>query len=99
MLAHHPATDSTAYGMLSAIIIYILLIPSVFTRLKHILCDLDWAEELTETYKNIPNVYRKSFWLLFGLINLAFLFHTINFMWGNTDWSAVRTSVDIDESL
>lgn len=99
MLAHHPATDSTAYGMLSAIIIYILLNPSVFTRLKHIFCDLDWAEELTETYKNIPNVYRKSFWLLFGLINLAFLFHTINFMWGNTDWSAVRTSVDIDESL
>lgn len=36
---------------------------------------------------------------MFALINLAYLFHTINFMWGGTDWAAVRTAVDMNESL
>ncbi|MCM1324277.1 MAG: glucosyltransferase domain-containing protein [Acetobacter sp.] len=42
--------------------------------------------------KAVPAAYKKSFWLAFALINLAFLFHTINFMFGDHDWNYVRTA-------
>ena len=99
LLQETPVADSVAYGLLSTVFFYALLLPSVFTRLKHYCCDIDWAEELAQSYQRIPAAYRQSFWLLFALINLAFLFHTVNFMWGGTDWSAVRTAIDPNESL
>ncbi len=99
LLQETPVADSVAYGLLSTVFFYALLLPSVFTRLKHYCCDIDWAEELAQSYQRIPAAYRQSFWLLFALINLAFLFHTVNFMWGGTDWSAVRTTIDPNESL
>lgn len=98
-LAGEPVADSAAYGLLGAVFAYVLFMPAVSTRLKHICCELDWAEETGRAYQNIPAVYRRSFWYLFALINLAFLFHTVNFMWGGTDWAAVRTTVDTNESL
>ena len=70
------------------------LTPAVREKIRHVCCDLDWAEEVCRGYNAIPRLYRKSFWQLFGFINLAFLFHTVNFMWGNRDWAAVRFAVD-----
>ncbi len=99
LLARHAAADAAAYGLLAAVFTYALLLPAISSRIRHICCDLDWADEIAGLYQSIPAVYRKSFWILFGLINLAFLFHTVNFMWGGTDWAAVRTSVDMNESL
>ncbi|MCM1324846.1 MAG: hypothetical protein NC218_12085 [Acetobacter sp.] len=99
MILHHPFANATAYGLITAIFTFALLLPVVSARLKHICCDLDWAEEIANTYHNIPAVYRKSFWILFALINLAFLFHTINFMWGGNDWAAIRTAVSPTEGL
>ena len=87
------------YACLTAIIVYVLLLPVVLQKIVHLLCDYDWAEETVHLYKSVPKVYRKSFWILFGFINLAFLFHTINFMWGNEDWGAVRSAVDYDEGV
>lgn len=81
------------------VICFALLIPSVAKKLKYILTELDWADETARLYKSIPAKYRQSFWLIFGFINLAFLFHTINFMWGNKDWAAVRFAVDHNEAL
>lgn len=92
------STDA-ALGLIAAVFAFSLLTESIASRLKHFLCDLDWAEETANAYMRIPETYRKSFWYLFGLINLAYLFHTINFMWGGTDWAAVRTTVDTNESL
>ncbi len=92
-------TEAFAIGLLAAVFTFIALIPAVTARIKHICCELDWAEETAAFYHNIPAVYRKSFWLLFGFTNLAFLFHTVNFMWGADDWAAVRSAVNPEESL
>ena len=42
---------------------------------------------VSETYSKIDVVYRRSFWIIFGMLCFAFGFHTIQFMWGNHDWS------------
>lgn len=86
-------------AVLGCIALYICLNRVAREKIKHLFCDYDWAEEAVAFYNAIPKVYRKSFWYLFGFINLAFLFHTINFMWGNQDWAAVRSSVDISEGV
>ena len=87
------------WGFLTAAVLYVLLLPTVFAKIKHICCDLDWADECSKLYHRIPDYYRQSFWWLFFFINLAFLFHTINFMWGNEDWAAVRSAVDHGEGI
>ncbi|MBR2273684.1 MAG: hypothetical protein IJ864_02495 [Alphaproteobacteria bacterium] len=86
-------------GFFTMIGLYCLLSPVIWLKIRHIFCELDWAEECGRIYDRIPVVYRHSFWILFGFINLAFLFHTINFMWGNEDWAAVRYAVNPEESL
>lgn len=87
------------WGVVFGIGTYMLMIPEVFKRVKHICCDYDWAEETVKFYCAIPRKMRQSFWLLFMLINIAFLFYTINFMWGNEDWGAIRFAVDHQEGL
>ena len=82
-----------------ALICYVALMPVIFKKIKHICCDFDWAEEIVKLYQSIPGKYRQSFWILFGFINLAFLFHTMHFMWGNEDWGAIRSVVDHEEGI
>lgn len=86
-------------GFAVAAATFAALTPAVREKIRHVCCDLDWAEEVCRGYNAIPRLYRKSFWQLFGFINLAFLFHTVNFMWGNRDWAAVRFAVDPAQSL
>ncbi len=86
-------------ALIAAAAVFILLIPALREKIRHICCDLDWADETARAYNAIPALYRQSFWIIFGFVNLAFLFHTINFMWGNRDWAAVRFAVDPAESL
>lgn len=86
-----------AFG--AAIAVWVMLMPKVFKKLRHICNDYDWADEVVKLYQGISPKYRQSFWLLFGFINLAFLFHTINFMWGGADWAAVRHTVDHHEAI
>lgn len=92
-------SETMTLSFLSAITCWALLIPAISERIKHICCDYDWADETVHLYQSISPKYRQSFWTLFGLINLAFLFHTINFMWGNEDWAAIRSTVNHEESL
>ena len=47
-------------------------------------------EKVVEWYKNIPDAIKKSILYSFLLINLAFLFHTINFMFGDHDWTYIK---------
>ena len=42
-------------------------------------------------FKNINPVYTKAFLFAFILVNIAFLFHTVNFMFGDHDWLYVRS--------
>ena len=87
------------WAVLAMIATGVIMMPKVFKKVKHICNDYDWADETVKFYQRIPAKYRQSFWLLFGFINLAFLFHTINFMWGSADWGAVRSTVDHKEAL
>lgn len=91
--------QSLLAAFFAAVATWILLVPAVFKKLKYICNELDWADETVRLYRSIPEKYRQSFWLLFGFINVAFLFNTINFMWGNEDWGAIRYAVDHNESL
>lgn len=43
-------------------------------------------------FKTLPTAYKQAFCWAFALINLAFLFHTVNFMFGDHDWNYVRTA-------
>lgn len=88
------AKSISALSILSSAISYLLLTPALYQKIKYYLNELDWADEVVKFYQSIPSLYRKSFWISFGFINLAFLFHTINFMWGATDWEAIRFNVD-----
>lgn len=47
---------------------------------------------LLQKIKAIPQAYIQAFTIAFALINLAFLFHTVNFMFGDHDWNYVRTA-------
>ena len=96
LITYHQALGAGLFTMMG---LCCLLSPTVWLKVRHVCCDLDWAEECGRIYERIPVVYRHSFWILFGFINLAFLFHTINFMWGNEDWAAVRYAVNPDESI
>ena len=91
--------QSMVAAFFASVVTWILLEPAVFQKLKYICNELDWADESVRLYHAVPVKYRQSFWLLFAFINVAFLFNTINFMWGNEDWGAVRFAVDHNESL
>ena len=49
----------------------------------------DMLQVISESYSNIDTVYRRSFWIIFGVLCFAFGFHAIQFMWGNHDWFAL----------
>ena len=49
-------------------------------------------KKIIKWFKGLNPIYKTSFWVSFALINLAFLFHTINFMFGDHDWNYVRTA-------
>ena len=42
-------------------------------------------------FKELSPVYKKAFIASFVIINVAFLFHTVNFMFGDHDWLYVRS--------
>ena len=97
---YHISTPSITSVILGYTLLCILgFIPKVRQQVCHYLCDYDWAEETQNAYFRIPDLYRRSFWIIFGFVNLAFLFHTINFMWGNQDWGAVRYDTNIKDGL
>ena len=57
-----------------------------------------------ETERNIKNYirnfhknYQKIFLISFVIINIAFLFHTINFMFGDHDWNYVKKTIQWNE--
>jgi len=53
---------------------------------------LEIEHKIIDKFKKLNPIYKTSFFIAFGLINLAFLFHTINFMFGDHDWNYVRSA-------
>ncbi len=53
---------------------------------------LEMEKKAKNWFKKLNPAYKKSFWITFVFINLIFLFHTINFMFGDHDWNYVRSA-------
>lgn len=47
-----------------------------YNILEHLIC----------FYRNIPSLYKTTFWTTFIILNIVFAYHTISFFWGNHDW-------------
>ena len=52
----------------------------------------DIEKEIKTWLGKQSKTYKKTFWITFALINLIFLFHTINFMFGDHDWNYIRSA-------
>lgn len=53
---------------------------------------LEMEKSVKSWFKKLDSSYKKSFIAAFALINLIFLFHTINFMFGDHDWNYIRSA-------
>ena len=49
----------------------------------------DVLQVIAKSYSDVDVVYRRAFWIIFGVLCFAFGFHAIQFMWGNHDWNFV----------
>ena len=88
--------DIVWYRLFGLFIVCVLLISCFdpLRRLVHEVNKKDIVQVIAETYRNIDVVYRRAFWIIFGVLCLAFGFHTIEFMWGNHDWRFLRSSLN-----
>ena len=53
---------------------------------------LEIEAKVKHVYQELNPACKQAFWISFALINLAFLFHTVNFMFGDHDWNYVRSA-------
>lgn len=49
-------------------------------------------QEKKSYLKELNPIYIKTFWISLIFINIAFLFHTVNFMFGDHDWNYIRSA-------
>ena len=60
-----------------------------------LLSEYDLLAHLILKYQQIPQLYKRTFWTVFIVLNIVFAFHTINFFWSNHDWPLMRTSIPL----
>lgn len=46
----------------------------------------EWDVCAAKKYHDIDIVYRKTFWTVFIILNIVFLYYNVHFIWGNHDW-------------
>ena len=61
----------------------------ILKRLVNGLNKKDIIQAIAENYRNVDVIYRRAFWIIFGVLCFAFGFHAIQFMWGNHDFKFV----------
>lgn len=49
----------------------------------------EWDKLIVQKYRDLDVVYKKTFWIVFIILNLVFLYYNIHFIWGNHDWGFV----------
>lgn len=49
----------------------------------------EWDIHFLKKYHDIDIVYKKTFWTVFIILNIVFLYYNVHFIWGNHDWSYV----------
>ncbi len=65
------------------------VIMNLISKLKSF-AEFDLIAYLVKTYRNIPTIYKKTFWTVFIVLNIVFAFHTINFFWSNHEWPLMK---------
>lgn len=95
-LKFHPGT-ADYFILFCCFALMFVLFSSLFLGIKICLLkskvykNRDWGKAIISGYQSIDPVYRKSFWIVFLIINIVFGFHTVTFMWGNHDWNTVQS--------
>ncbi len=56
----------------------------------------DLFETLKSGYSKIPEIDKKVFFIIFAVLNLVFIFHTMNFLWGDHDWGNIKRGLEWD---
>ena len=56
----------------------------------------DLFETLKSGYSKIPEIDKKVFFIIFAVLNLVFIFHTMNFLWGDHDWVNIKNGFKWD---
>lgn len=46
----------------------------------------EWDSFFIKKYHELDAVYKKTFWSVFIILNIVFLYYNIHFLWGNHDW-------------
>lgn len=54
----------------------------------------DLFEILKSFYFKIPSIDKKVFFIIFALLNFAFIFHTVQFLRGDHDWTTVKEGLE-----
>ena len=86
------SSEDIVWNRLLGLFIVCALLMSCFDTLRRLASwsnKKDIVQVIAENYRSIDVVYRRSFWIIFGVLCFAFGFHTIQFMWGNHDWGIV----------
>ena len=52
---------------------------------------LELENTIKSKIKKLDTRYLKAFGIAFGIVNIVFLFHTVNFMFGDHDWNYIRS--------
>ena len=66
---------------------------------KITLSSFDFEGALLKGWGKIEECLKKSFFWMFGIINIVFLWHTITFFFGNHDWGHIKNGIPIGWSL
>ncbi len=61
--------------------------------------DFDLEEIITQKWQAISPITKKSFLWIFLITNIVFLFHTVQYMWGNHDWGLIKWGITVSQDL
>ncbi|MEE6207833.1 MAG: glucosyltransferase domain-containing protein, partial [Alphaproteobacteria bacterium] len=61
--------------------------------------NFDLEETLKKSWKAISPCSKKSFYWMFAIINIVFLWHTVTFYFGNHDWGQIKNGVYVGWSV
>ena len=61
--------------------------------------DFDLEEITTKKWQAISPISKKSFLWIFLITNVVFLFHSVQYMWGNHDLSLIKWGITVSQDL
>ena len=61
--------------------------------------DFDLEGIITQKWQAISPISKKSFLWIFLITNIVFLFHTVQYMWGNHDWGLIKWGITVSQDL